>query len=55
MAYITKTGFNTTKSDSLKTTIPQEIADKLNIKKGDNLVWVLSEDETSVCIKKLEV
>ena len=53
MKLLTKIGYNTTKSDSLKTTIPQEIVDKLNLNKGDTLVWVYEED--SVCIKKLNL
>lgn len=29
------------------TTIPKEIRKKLNIKKGDKIFWILSDDETA--------
>ena len=29
------------------TTIPKEIRQKLNIKKGDKIYWILSDDETA--------
>ena len=36
-----------TVSDKGLTTIPKEIRKKLNIKKGDKLYWILSEDNRS--------
>lgn len=53
MNIITKTNNADTTSNSLRTTIPTEVVDKLGLSKGDNIVWVI-EDENSVCIKKLK-
>ena len=53
MKLLTKIGYNTNKSDSLKTTIPQEIVDKLNLKKGDTLIWYCYEN--NVGVKKLDL
>ena len=42
-------GINSTStvSDKGLTTIPKEIRKKLNIKKGDKIFWILSDDETA--------
>ena len=54
MNIITKTNYADNKSNSLRTTIPKEVVDKLELTKGDNLIWVV-EDKNSVCIKKLKL
>ena len=54
MNIITKTNYADNKSNSLRTTIPKEVVDKLELSKGDNLIWIV-EDKKSVCIKKLEL
>ena len=54
MNIITKTNNADTTSNSLRTTIPKEVVDKLGLSIGDNIVWVI-EDENSVCIKKLKL
>lgn len=48
MKQLTKIGYNTNKSDSLKTTIPFEVVEKLQLKKGDTLIWVCDKDNVSV-------
>lgn len=53
MKQLTKIGYNTNKSDSLKTTIPSEVVEKLELNKGDTLIWIC--DEGNVCIKKLDL
>lgn len=55
MNIITKTNYADNKSNSLRTTIPKEVVDKLELVKGDNLIWVVDEDKNSVCIKKLDL
>lgn len=55
MTYITKTNYAKSDSNSLRTTIPKEIVDKLGLSQGDNLIWTLNEDKKSVCVKKLEI
>lgn len=54
MNIITKTNYANTKSNSLRTTIPKEVVDKLGLSNGDNLIWIV-EDKNSVCIKKLNL
>ena len=55
MNIVTKTNYADNKSNSLRTTIPKEVVDKLGLSKGDNLIWVIDEDKNSVCIKKLNL
>ena len=53
MTYITKTNYAKSDSNSLRTTIPKEIVDKLGLSQGDNLIWILNEDKKSVCVKNV--
>ena len=52
--YITKTTQATPTSNSLRCTIPKEIVDALEIKNGDSIKWMLS-DNNEVLIEKLEL
>ena len=55
MVYITKTNYAKSESNSLRTTIPKDIVDQLNLSHGDNIVWIDNENKDGVCIKKLDL
>lgn len=52
LPFLTKISKATTKSDSIRTTIPKEIADNLGLEIHDVLIWEV--DDEKITIKKWE-
>ena len=58
--FITKTNYGNLQSGSLRTTIPKEIVDELQLSKGDSVKWILDKDDEtdeiiSVTVEKLDL
>lgn len=58
--FISKTNYATSKSDSLRVTIPKEIVDELNLTRGDSIKWILTKDDetnkiSSITVEKLDL
>lgn len=58
--FITKTNYGNLQSGSLRTTIPKEIVEELQLSKGDSVKWILDKDDEtdeiiSVTVEKLDL
>ena len=52
MPFLTKISKASSKSDSIRTTIPKEIADGFNLKVHDVLIWKMNKKSNELIIKK---